>query len=82
MTSIYFQIPDIFNSNLFGNNETDQVLKSSRNGNLSNCVCLKTKKPRNCLSSSSFLHYFSGIRGNTVQLYVAIKGYFSSLFSE
>ena len=31
------------------------------------CVCLKSKKLRSCLSSSSFLLYFSGITGNSEQ---------------
>ena len=30
-----------------------------------NCVCLKSKTLCNCLSSSSFLHHFSGITENS-----------------
>ena len=94
LTSIYFQIPDIFNSNLFENNEIDHVLKVLRNINPSNCICLKSKNPLNCLSSSSFLNYFSGITANSEQRHslwtnrqliqfsqnVAIKGNISGLF--
>ena len=45
-----------------------------------NCVCLKSKILCNCLPSSSFLHFFSGITGNSKAEFGAIK-YFTDYWT-
>ena len=45
-----------------------------------NCVCLKSKTLCNCLPSSSFLHFFSGITGNSKVEFGAIK-YFTDYWT-
>ena len=50
---------------------TLSLLSTAVLGTIFFCVCLKSKKHRNYLSSSFFLHYFSGIKGNLKQKKIA-----------
>ena len=51
---------------------------------LPDCAYFKSRKLRNCFSSTTFLHHFSEITGNleqkNIRLFLAAKGHFSCLF--